>query len=165
MPHNKSNSLIYCALLPLLAGCLLVKVTGIANGIGKWHEIPTVKLPLDQIARIVHERVASLGYAIPKDDPKNGTIDSDWIVTLSPRWREGYRTRIEVVIEPLDTGGADVRIRSRREFNDNGLAPMDIAKAQWVGASLDEKHSTRVDEPAMKLHQMLKLRFFGISND
>jgi hypothetical protein len=156
--------LIYCVLLPILTGCFLVEVT-VADGVGKWHEIPTVKLPLDQISRIVHERVASIGYAIPKDDPKSGRIDSDWIVTLSPRWREGYRTRIEIAIAPLDTGGASVRIRSRREFNDNGLAPMDLAKAQWVSAFLDEKHSPHVDEPAMNLHQMLKHRFCGISND
>jgi hypothetical protein len=49
------------------------------------------------------------------------------------------------------------------EVNNNGVNPSDPNKAEWVGAGVTDRHKDRISEPALRFHNMLKFRLFGLN--
>lgn len=152
--------------LPLLGGCFLNRFTPFGlmpDRTSDWFATGTVNKPLPELAQEVRDLVLKLGYSIPSFDAQSGRIESDWDVRLSPEWREGTRSMVEVEISPAPSGGYAVRVRSSLEVNENQSKPMNADGATWVGAGVSEKHKAHIPEPAMRLNTMLKLRFFGMN--
>ena len=152
-------------LLPLLGGCLN-QVTSfglMADRTSAWYETGAVPKPLPEIARIVQETLIRQGYQIPAFDPNSGSIETAWNTSMSPRWRESVRSLVEVEIVAAERGGFNVRIRSVMEINDASSHPGEADRASWVGAGVSDRHRDHIPEPAMKLHNVLKLRFFGLN--
>jgi hypothetical protein len=81
---------------------------------------------------------------------------------MSPRFREGYRSKVEAEIVPLGSGGFNVRVRSTLEIN-NSENPDILQRVDWIGAGASEKHKAHIADEALKLHSTLKLRFFGLN--
>ena len=132
---------------------------------GSWYRVGPVRRDLAELTTLTRNLVVRQGFKIPRFNPRNGLIETDWKVQLSPHFREGNRTKIEVVFHPDPDGSTLIRIRSYREINENSEIPMNSNKVEWVGASLDEKQAGRMNEPSMKLQQTLKLKLFGLRRD
>jgi len=111
--------------------------------------------------RLAREVLGRQGYTLLPATPGALGLESDWDVHLSSHWRDGFRTKIEVYVDSPAPGRSLVRIRDRREFNDDAKNPMNGAAASWTGASLDEKHKRKLGEPAMRVRQLLKLKLEG----
>jgi uncharacterized lipoprotein len=120
--------------------------------------------PAAEVAQTAGEVVQKQHYRISAYGVSDKGFDTEWNVQMSPHWREGNRTKIEVQVVPAEPRGVTVRVRSIREVNDEAHYPMSPEKAKWRGASIDQKQIPKISEPAMRLHQILKNRFFGISN-
>lgn len=152
----------------LLGGCGLVSSIiqpMVETSAGKWHQVGPVRRDLEEIATLTRDLILRQDFTIPDFKPTEGLIMTDWKVRLSPRFREGTRTKIEVNFHPESDGSTLIRLRSYREINENSELPMIADQADWVGASIDEKQSRYMDEPAMKLQQMLKLKLFGLRRE
>lgn len=134
-----------------------------ANRVSGWFETGQVLKPREDLARTIRELLTRQGYAVLNFDEKADRIETEWNVQLSPRFREGTRTKIEVKIESLDRGGFDVFSRSWFEINNEMQNPSNPEKAVWIGASVSDKHKDRIPEPAMRFHSMLRLRLFGLN--
>ena len=150
--------------LAFLSGCAADEISGVgARRMSSWYDTGQVKKPREDLARTVRELMARQGYNVPDFNEKKGWIESDWDVSLSPRYREGYRTKLQVEIEPLDEGGYNVRIRSWMEINNASINPSDPERAVWIGAGVSDKHKDHIAEPALKLFTTLRLRLFGLN--
>lgn len=154
-------------LLPLLGGCMPGEVLAGAGAErhSEWFETGPVRKPKDELLRLVRDLMLRQGYQVPYPEPNGNTLESGWDTHLSPRYREGYRSKIEAEIVPVEGsgGGLNVRVRSTLEINDNTAYPGIAEQAQWVAAGISDKHRPRIPEPAMKLHQVLKLKLFGFN--
>lgn len=147
-------------LLLAQGGCWLPAYT-VASSASDWYEIPNVARPPEEVVRLAREVLSRQGYRLLPETPGALGLESDWDTHLSSHWKEGFRTKVYVEAERLDRGRSHVRIRSYREFNDNAKTPMDPHAAQWCGASVDEKHKTKVGEPAIRVRQLLKVKLEG----
>jgi hypothetical protein len=125
-----------------------------------WLDTGEVRKPREEIARTVRELIVRQGY--PPTEFDGDRLETTWDVHLSPRFREGYRTKLEAEIVPLDSGGFNVRVRSTMEINNNQQGNM-IEKADWIGAGASEKHKAHIADEAVKIRSTLKLRFFGLN--
>jgi len=152
--------------LPFFFGCSggPDEISGIgASRTSSWYETGQVKKPREDLARTVHELMARQGYTVPDFDEKKEWIETEWMVDLSPRWREGTRTKIQSEIVPLGEGGYNIRVRSWMEINNASIFPSDPARAVWIGAGVSDRHKDRIPEPAIKLFITLRLRLFGLN--
>jgi len=158
------NRLTPLALL-LLAGCLVNEIAAGAgaNRTSPWYETGQVLQPRADLTRTVRELIARNDFQIPDFDANADTIETSWNTQMSPRYRESFRTKLEIEIVPLANGGFNVRTRSWMEVNNNSTHPSDADQAVWVGAGVADRHKDRINEPAMKFHSMLKLRLFGLN--
>lgn len=147
-------------LLATLGGCWLPAYT-IAQSSSEWFEIPHVNRPADEVVRSAREILARQGYRLRPDSPGDLGLETEWDVHLSSHWREGFRTKVELRVDRAGPDRSVVRVRSYREFNDFARAPWNADEAQWVGASLDEKHKFKIGEPAMRVRQLLKVKLEG----
>lgn len=155
-----------CLLVLALAGCVVQDFTAgglAANRVSDWYETGQVIKPREDLARTIRELLTRQGYVTPDFDEKAERIVTEWDVQLSPRFREGTRTKMEVQIVPLDRGGFNIRSRSWFEVNNEMQNPSIPEKAVWVGAGISDKHKDRIPEPAMRFHSMLRLRLFGLN--
>jgi uncharacterized lipoprotein len=154
-------------LIPLSGGCFFMDVAEpmIGSGAGDWLETGAVLRPRDELLQAAREAAFRQGYRVPETETRPEGFTTDWITSYSSHWREGHRTRLQVEAVPAEPRGINVRIRSFREFNDEARQPMVPEKAQWRGAATDEKQKQKVNEPALRLRQVLKLKYFGIPND
>jgi hypothetical protein len=104
---------------------------------GDWEEGPVLQKSFEEIWTISIATVESKGFKIQEQDPSAGTFETEWRTTLSPRWREGHRDRIELEIVPGDPqakAGFKIRVRVPREVNDNGRSPLSEKEAEWTSA-------------------------------
>jgi hypothetical protein len=154
------------AVLPLLSGCFINQVTSfsiLADRTSDWLETGAVQKPLPEIARTVRDAILRQGFEIPAFDERSGHVETAWSTSMSPRFRESTRTMIEVEIVAVERSGYNVRVRSSMEINDSSAHPGEADRASWVGAGVSEKHKQHIPEAALKLHSVLKLRFFGLN--
>lgn len=151
------------SLLLLLAGCVVNEVAaGVgANRTSPWFETDPVNKSREDLTRTVRELIVRNGYRAPDSAPDE-MIETDWDYQMSPRFRESFRTRLQVEILRAD-GGYSVRTRSWMEVNNNSRFPSDPDQAVWVGAGVADRHKDQIDEPAIKFHSMLKIRLFGLN--
>ena len=153
-------------LLPALGGCFWAEtLRPFAASSSDWYDVGPVRKPLEEITGAVHYYLLRARYVIPSFDPRARKLETEWDTHLVSHWREGFRTRVEAEFEAQDDGSTLVRIRSYREYNDESKFPMIEEKAKWVGASVEEKHAKLTPEPAIKLQQQLKIRFFGLDHE
>jgi hypothetical protein len=152
-------------LLPALAGCMFWRLADplAATSSSDWLETGPVRRSKEDVAQTARDCLLRAGYPLPPFDPAATEIETDWITHLAPQWRDGFRTRVDVELVPLSEGAINVRIKSYREINDEGKWPMIAEKATWIGASIDDRHKQFIPEPALKLQQQLKLKFFGLN--
>lgn len=162
------NRFAWLLLLPL-AACSSGIVTDFqagglaANRVSGWYETGQVIKSREDLARTCRELLTRQGYYVSNFDEKADRIVTEWDVNLSPRFREGTRTKMEVEIIELDRGGFNIRSRSWFEVNNEMQNPSIPEKAVWVGAGISDKHKDRIPEPAMRFHSMLRLRLFGLN--
>ena len=64
-------------------------------------------------------------------DPNRLTIDTGWRTSLAPFKGKGWREKASVVVERIEAGRYDVRVRVEREKNEDLLRPLDPSFAQW----------------------------------
>jgi hypothetical protein len=151
--------------LPLLAGCTTTISDAFHGGAwvkrSDWFETGEVRKPREEIARTVREQLLRQGFTPPEFD-QDQRLETPWDVHVSPRFREGYRTKIEAEIVPVGAGGYNVRVRSTMEIDNSDHSGM-IETADWIGAGASEKHKARISDEAVKLNSTLKLRFFGLN--
>jgi hypothetical protein len=151
-------------LLPLLTACSgFLGGSMAAESTSEWYETGQVRKNRDEVLRIVRELLLRQGYLTAEVDPTQARVETGWDARYSTRWREGYRTKLEAEILPLDSGGFNVRVRSTMELNDNDSAPAIAERAKWVGAGVSEKHRPHIPDQAIKVHMLLKNRFFGLN--
>ena len=144
-------------LLPIaVSGCLVPEVFG--TSASEWLTVGPVRRPAEEVVQITRDVVAR-SYQLLPSEPGESRLETDWNVHMSSHWREGFRTKLEVEFERHDSGGILVRIRSYREINDNARNPVIQEQARWIGAEVDEKHKDKVSEPALRLRQLLKIKF------
>ena len=144
-------------LLLALTGCQMATIMGESSS--PWFEAGPSGLPAAEVAAITKEMILRQGYRLPPSGPDATRFLSEWQVTLSPHWREGHRVRVEAeVFRTEERRGVFVRVRSQREVNNEAGKPTMAEHAQWMSASLDEKQKTKIDEPALKLHQLLRFK-------
>lgn len=110
----------------------------------QWHSTPPLAKPRDAIFRSMEEALQKEGFEAEERDAAAGTIASRWRVILRPHWREGRRERVEMRLEPLESGGWIVRIRTVRELNDNSKDPMAPASASWIEGGGNDDLSRRI---------------------
>ena len=132
---------------------------------GTWYTVGPVRRDLPELTTMTRDLILRQGFKITRFKPDEKLIESEWKVQLSPRFREGFRTMLEVTFHPDTNGLTVIRIRSHRQVNDNSENPILGDRAIWIGASIDEKQSRRMNEPSMKLSQILKLKLFGLRRD
>jgi hypothetical protein len=151
-------------LLALLPGCSFT-VSDVFNGgamskTSDWMETGDVRKSREEIARTLRELLLRQGFTTPEiiDD----RLETAWDVHMSPRFREGYRSKVEAEIVPLGSGGFNVRVRSTLEIN-NSENPDILQRVDWIGAGASEKHKAHIADEALKLNSTLKLRFFGLN--
>jgi hypothetical protein len=150
--------------LPLLAGCgEFIGGSMGAEATSNWYETGQVRKNRDEILRIVRELFLRQGYLTAEIDAEQERIETSWDARYSPRWREGYRTKLEAEILPLAAGGFNIRVRSSMEVNDNMNSAAIPERAKWVGAGVSEKHKPHIPDMAIKVHTLLKNRFFGLN--
>src|SRR6185295_7952976 len=164
------NRFAFLLLLPLMGGSALLTAgcsnspvgefaAGglMANRVSGWYETGQVVKSRTDLARTVRELLTRQGYQVPDFDAESEMIETAWDVHLSPRFREGTRTKIDVQILAMDRGGFNIRSRSWLEVNNEMQHPGNPDKASWVGAGVSEKHRDHIPEPAMRFHSMLRL--------
>jgi uncharacterized lipoprotein len=159
------NRFAFLLLLPL-TGCVVNDLTAgalAAHRCSDWYETGQVKKPREDLARTIRELLSRQGYKTPNFEATASWIETDWEVNLSPRFREGTRSKLEVEIQPLGADGFNVRSRSWFEVNNEMQHPTNPDKAVWVGAAVSEKHRDRIPEAAMRFDSMLRLRLFGLN--
>ena len=148
-------------LLALVAGCTISDIVhgGATVKTSDWLETGGVRKSREDVTRTVRALLLRLGYSTGEfaDD----RLETPWDVHPSPRFREGYRTKIEAEILSLGSGGFNVRVRSTMEINNSQNA--NLEKADWIGAGASEKHKAHIADEAVKIHSTLKLRFFGLN--
>ena len=149
-------------LLPL-CGCGIIGGSLGAESTSDWYETGQVRKNRDDIVRIIRELLLRQGYLTAEFDAAQVRAETSWDARYSPRWREGYRTKLEAEILPLDSGGFNIRVRSTMEVNDNESSAAIPERAKWVGAGVSEKHKPRIPDQAIKLHMLLKNRLFGFN--
>ena len=154
--------------LALLAGCDVVGPSDFQGAAGayrtsSWYECDPVKKPREELVRTIRDLITRCGYKAPDTDPDDGFYRTDWDVRMSPRYRESFRTRLDVELVRQESGEYIVRTRSWMEVNNNGVNPSDPNKAEWVGAGVTDRHKDRISEPALRFHNMLKFRLFGLN--
>jgi hypothetical protein len=149
-------------LLALLTGCTVSDILhgGAYGKTSEWMDTGEVSKPRDEVARTVRELLLRQGYPAPDFD--GDRIETPWDTHLSPRFREGYRTKIEVELVALGTGRTNVRVRSTMEINNAQEATLS-QRADWIGAGASEKHKAHIGDEALKIQSTLKLRFFGLN--
>ena len=153
--------------LTLLTGCGL-GVSDFAGAAGAtrtspWYETDDCRKSRDELGRMVLELISRCGFKAPDTLPSDDHVMTDWSLQMSPRWRESFRSRLEVEIAPGKTNGTYyVRTRSWMEVNNNSVAPSDPDKAEWVGAGVTDRHKDRINEAGLRFHNMLKFRLFGL---
>jgi hypothetical protein len=148
-------------LLPLLLlafpSCAVSDLTGENRSV--WYEAGPAQKPLDEVVALTKDIVLRQGYKVLPVDPRSPRIETAWDEHYSPHWREGYRTKVEAEFDVLPGGGGvAVRVRSFREINNEAGTPTIAERAQWISASLDDKHKPRIPEPAVKIRQLLKFK-------
>ena len=152
-------------LLPL-GGCFWTEAfRPLAAASSDWYEVGPVRKPLKEVMEAAQFYLLRSGYFIPRWNPADRGFETDWDTNLSSHWREGFRTKVEVKFPEQPDGSTLIRIRSYREFNDDPRFPAMADKAKWLGASTEDKQAPLIPEPAIKLRQHLKVRFFGLAND
>jgi hypothetical protein len=154
--------------LALLAGCSVIGPSDFAGAAGAnrtspWYEIESVTKPREELVKTIRELVIRCGYSDPGIDTRTESFTTNWNVQMSPKWREGFRDRLEVEIQPLGGGSYSIRSRSWMEVNNNSYTPSDPNKAEWVGAGVADRHADRISEQGLKFHNMLKFRLFGLN--
>jgi hypothetical protein len=154
-----------CLLLPLLCACSMHESPFglMADRTSDWYETGPVRKPREEIARTIRELLLRQGYVTTEFEGGSERIETGWDAHLSPRWREGYRTKVDAEILPAGPGAWNVRVRSSMELNDNVVHPSSAEQATWVGAGISDKHKPDIPGPAIKLHTLLKNRFFGLN--
>jgi hypothetical protein len=145
-------------LLAALSGCWMPAYV-VGTSASEWYEIPPTTKPAADVVRYSRDILVRQGYRLLPSDAY--TVLTDWDVHLSSHWREGFRTKVEVVVERDHDGRTVARVRSYREVNENALNPMMEKEATWGNASLDEKHKPKLGEPALRVRQLLKLKIEG----
>lgn len=150
--------------LALLTGCIVNEVAaGVgANRTSPWYETGPVQKTRAELIGTVRELITRCGYHAPDTGAAAEKIETDWDVKMSPRYRESFRTKLEIEIVPAQNGALNVRTRSWMEVNNNSNHPSDEDRAVWVGAGVADRHKDRIDEPAMRFHSMLKVKVFGL---
>jgi len=149
--------------LPLLGGCFVLRTASPMLGtdsVSAWYEVTPVLKTVPEILKSSREAIRKAGFAAlpPKEDDPN-RIETDWVIELSAHWRQGSRSRIELEVAPIEGArGYTVRVREKREVNDNATSPDDATKADWIPATFDEKQKTRTGENALRIQQLLKFR-------
>ena len=156
-----------CLALALLAGCMpgeILSGAG-ANRTSDWYETEPVRKTREELLRLVRDLCLRQSYQVPNLEPPFERLETAWDVRLSPRFREGTRTKIEAEVVPVEGsgGGFSVRVRSTLEINDNNSQCGIAERAQWVAGGISDKHKSRIPEPAIKVHKLLKLRLFGLN--
>lgn len=150
--------------LPLLAACgEFIGGSMGAESTSNWYETGQVRKNRDEIARIVRELLLRQGYQTAECDAAQERVETCWDAHYSMRWREGFRTKLEAEILPVPSGGFNVRVRSTLELNDNASSSAIPERAKWVGAGVSEKHKPRIPDQAIRVHMLLKNRFFGLN--
>ena len=151
------------SLLPL-TGCLgFLGGSMAAESTSDWYETGQVRKNRDEIVRIVRELLLRQGYLTAEFDAAQERAETSWDARYSTRWREGYRTKLEAEILPLASGGFNIRVRSTMEVNDNDNSAAIPERARWVGAGVSEKHKVHIPDQAIKVHMLLKNKFFGLN--
>ena len=155
-------------MLVLPAGCGLIAQLIqplIEISAGTWYTVGPVRRDLPELTTMTRDLILRQGFKITRFKPREEVIETEWKVQLSPRFREGIRTKLEVNFQTDPNGLTLIQIRSHRQINDNSENPIMGDRTIWIGASIDEKQSRRMNEPAMKLKQILKLKLFGLRRD
>lgn len=153
----------FLLLLPLLGGCFWAEtLRPLAAASSDWYEVGPVPKSLEEITEAIRYYLARARYPLPSIAPGAREFETGWDTRLSSHWREGYRTKVEIELPAQADGSTLVRIRSYREYNDEHRFPLSEEKASWVGASIEDKQAPLIPEPAIKLQQQLKVRFFGL---
>jgi len=134
-----------------------------AESTSDWYETGQVRKSRDELIQVVRELLLRQGYLIAELDASQERVETSWDARYSTRWREGYRTKLEAEILPRASGGFNVRIRSTMELNDNDNSAAIPERAKWVGAGVSEKHKPHIPDQAIKVHMLLKNRFFGLN--
>lgn len=150
--------------LPFLAACgEFIGGSMGAESTSNWYETGQVRKNRDEIVQIVRELLLRQGYPTAECDGAQERVETGWDAHYSMRWREGYRTKLEAEILPLSSGGFNVRVRSTLELNDNASSSAIPERAKWVGAGVSEKHKPHIPDQAIRVHMLLKNRFFGLN--
>jgi hypothetical protein len=155
--------------LPLLGLSSCSMAAGVIGGsiaaerASDWYETGEVRKPRAEILHVVRELILRQGYLTAEFDAAQQRAESSWDAHYSMIWREGIRTKVEAEVLPLASGGFNVRVRSIMELNDNQATPGVPERALWVGAGVSEKHKVHIPDQALKLHTLLKNRFFGMN--
>src|SRR5262249_22563578 len=127
-------------LLTLISGCNLgAEILGggaASERASQWYETGQVRKPRADIVHTVRELLLRQGYLTAEFDAAQARAETSWDTHLSTMWREGFRTKVEAEIVPLDSGGFNVRIRSIMEINENENQPGVPERAHWVGAGV-----------------------------
>jgi len=134
-----------------------------ADRTGPWYENGQILSPRSKPTRALRELITRNEYQAPGFYANADTIETSWNTPLSPRFRESYRSKLEVEIVAPAKGCGNVRARSWMALNNNRRDPGDAGQADWVGAGVADRHPDRSNEPAMKLPRMLNLRSFGLN--
>jgi len=152
------------SLLLLLSGCVVNEIAAGAgaNRTSPWYETGPVQKPREDLVRTIRELITRNGYSVSNFDASAQMIETDWDYQMSPRYRESFRTRLQVEIVPLD-GGFNVFTRSWMEVNNTSTHPSDPDRAVWVGAGVTDRHKDQINEAAIKFHSQLKIRLFGLT--
>jgi hypothetical protein len=150
--------------LSLLAGCVqdIAGAVG-ANRTSPWYETGDVLKSRDELTKMVRELIDRCGYKVPESQENGDYFVTEWDTRMSPHWRESFRSKLEIEIVSSGNGQFNVHTRSWMEVNNNMVAPSDPNKAEWVGAGVTDRHKDRINEPALRFHNMLKFRLFGLN--
>ncbi len=150
----------------LTSGCFFPDVaSSVAGSASDWYETGPVKRPHEEITRATRDIVSRQGYTVTTFDEREGRLETDWVTNMSSHWREGFRTKIEAEFVRVPGSGTKIRVRSRREVNDESRNPMAAERARWISAAFDEKQKPKIPEPAIRIDQLLKFKFQGMPND
>lgn len=151
---------------PLLAlgGCSMGGALGTLMGAASdWYEVGPVRKPLPELMETTRLYLVQSGYVVTRMDAVERWLQTEWDVHLNTHWREGFRTKVDVEFPEQPDGSTLIRIRSSREVNTEDVAPMQADRARWMSAATDDKQKPLIPEPAIKLRQQLKIKFFGLA--
>ena len=149
-------------LLAPLGGCWMPSYV-IGSSSSEWYEVPPVSKPPAEVAKMARDLLLRQGFRLMPEVPGETRAETEWDVHLSSHWRDGFRSKVEVAVEKADDGRTRTLVRSFREVNENAKNPSIPEQAIWGNASLDEKHAPKIGEPAIRVHQLLKLKLEGLS--